>query len=118
MARSDSILRWILRYLHPYRGRVAALALLSVAEVSLRVLSPWPMKAVIDHAIGSAPQPEWLVSALAPFTAAVSFVPGPRERLLVAVVIAGFFIQVAHQGVMMLHSRLSVATGHRMVRDL
>jgi ATP-binding cassette, subfamily B, bacterial len=118
MARHDSILRWILRYLHPYRGRVAALTSLSVLEVTLRVLSPWPMKAVIDHVIGSSPMPTWLAWTLAPFTTVLAFVPGSRERLLVSVVLAGLLIQIAHQAVMMVHSRLSAATGHQMVRDL
>jgi ABC-type multidrug transport system fused ATPase/permease subunit len=118
MVRHVSILRWILRYLHPYRSRVAALASLSVFEVTLRVLSPWPMKAVIDHVIGGSPMPAWLGSSLAPFTAALRFVSGPRERLLLSVVLAGLCIQIAHQAVMMVHSRLSAATGHQMVRDL
>jgi ABC-type multidrug transport system fused ATPase/permease subunit len=118
MARYDSILLWILRYLRAYRGSVAVLASLSVFEVTLRVLSPWPMKAVVDHVIGSAPMPPWLAWSLSPMTAVFGFVPGPRERLLISVVITGLLVQIAHQMVMMVHSRLSVATGHRMVRDL
>jgi ABC-type multidrug transport system fused ATPase/permease subunit len=117
-SHDDSILRWIFRYLRPYRGRVGTLALLSIAEVLLRVLSPWPIKAVIDHVVGPAPPPAWLAGALAPFERAFSFVSAPRERLLVSVVVAGLLVQVAHQAVMMFHSRLSAATGHRMVRDL
>jgi ATP-binding cassette, subfamily B, bacterial len=35
-----------------------------------------------------------------------------------SVVIAGLLVQIAHQAVMMVHSRLSAATGHQMVRDL
>jgi ABC-type multidrug transport system fused ATPase/permease subunit len=118
MTRHDSILLWIVRYLRPYRGNVAALAVLSVGEVTLRVLSPWPMKAVVDHVIGSAPMPAWLGATLSPLTAILRFVPGSKERLLVSVVVAGLMIQVAHQLLMMVHTRLSVAAGHRMVRDL
>jgi ATP-binding cassette subfamily B protein len=118
MARHDSILLWIFRYLRPYRGRVAALASLSVFEVTLRVLSPWPMKAVVDHVIGAAPMPDWLAWTLSPVTTIFAFVPGSRERLLISVVVAGLLVQIAHQAVMMVHSRLSAATGHQMVRDL
>jgi ATP-binding cassette, subfamily B, bacterial len=118
MARNDSTLLWILRYLRPYRGRVAGLASLSVCEVTLRVLSPWPMKAVVDHVVGTAPLPSWLAWTLTPLTTMFGLVPGPRERLLVSVVVAGLLLQIAHQAVMMVHTRLSVATGHRMVRDL
>jgi ATP-binding cassette subfamily B protein/subfamily B ATP-binding cassette protein MsbA len=118
MARNDSTLLWILRYLRPYRARVTALASLSVCEVTLRVLSPWPMKAVVDHVIGAAPMPAWLAGGLTPLTTVFGFVSGPRQRLLVSVVVAGLLLQVAHQAVMMVHSRLSAATGHQMVRDL
>ena len=117
-SHEDSILGWIVRYLRPYRGRVAVLGVLSVSEVLLRVLSPWPMKAVIDHVVGPAPPPPWLAAALAPFGYAFAFVDGPRERLLVSVVAGGLVVQVAHQAVLMFHTRLTAATGHRMVRDL
>ena len=66
MVSSGSILSWISRYLLPYRAHVATLAALSLAEVALRVTSPWPLKAVVDHVIGSAPAPAWLTAALAP----------------------------------------------------
>ena len=118
MGSSDSILRWISRYLHPYRGRIGALTALAGAEVALRVISPWPMKAVVDHVVGAAPAPEWLMSVLRPCELAFGFIDSPRERLLASIVVAGLLIQVAHQAVLMFHSRLTVATGHRMVRDL
>lgn len=118
MGFHHSILGWIYRYLRPYRLRVGVLAGLSAAEVTLRVLSPWPLKAVVDHVIGTVPLPAWLGTPLGPVTALLAFIPGPRERLLAAIVAAGLAIQLAHQWVMMLHTRLSVATGHRMVRDL
>ena len=51
------ILGWIWLYLRPYRGQVAALGVLSVAEVLLRILTPWPMKAVIDDVMGASPVP-------------------------------------------------------------
>jgi ATP-binding cassette subfamily B protein len=117
MSSNASVLPWITRYLRPYRLQVSVLAVLSLAEVALRILSPWPFKAVVDHVIGSAPAPPWIAMLVAPFEAA-SGALGPRERLLVAVVVAGLIIQVAHQIVMMCHSRLCASTGHRMVRDL
>ena len=38
--------------------------------------------------------------------------------MLVAIVIAGLLIQLAHQAVMMVHARMSAAAGHPMVGDL
>ena len=118
MAREDSIQRWIWRYLRPYRGRIAALAALSSAEVALRVLIPWPMKAVVDHVLGTAPMPPAMQAALSPLLGRIPVLTGERERLLVAIVVSGLLVQVAHQIVIMFHSRLQAATGHHLVRDL
>ena len=115
---SEPILSWIWRYLRRYRGRVAALVTLSCLEVLLRMLSPWPLKAVVDHVLGSAPLPPIVETLLAPFAVLTSRIEGKREQLLVAVVGSGLAVQLLHQFVMMFHSRLTSGTGHRMVRDL
>jgi ABC-type multidrug transport system fused ATPase/permease subunit len=118
MPSSEPILPWIWRYLRPYRGRVAALVTLSTLEVLFRMLLPWPMKAVVDHVLGSTRLPPLAATLLAPFAAAGSLVDGQRQQLLVAVVACGLAIQLLHQLVMMFHSRLTSGTGQRMVRDL
>ena len=97
MTSTEPILPWIWRYLRPYRGRVVALVTLSCLEVLLRILSPWPMKAVVDHVLGATPLPPLLASALAPFASVASLVEGERERQLVAIVAAGLVIQLLHQ---------------------
>jgi ATP-binding cassette, subfamily B, bacterial len=74
------------------------------------VLLPWPMKAVVDNALGNGTMPTWL-----------GWIPrsgDSAERLLLELVVAGFFVQVGHQGVLMLHSRLYSSTGHEITRDL
>jgi ATP-binding cassette, subfamily B, bacterial len=114
----ESLSHWIWRYLRTYRRNIGMLALLSCAEVGLRVLSPWPLKLVVDSVVGSQPLPAlaaWLVS---PFAVLVSGIAEPRARLLCAIVVAGLAAQIGHQLVMLAHSRLQSATGHRMVRDL
>ncbi len=103
--------RWAFAYLKPYERRIAALALLSLVEVGLRVLLPWPMKAIVDQALGSAPPSPWLRHL--PFVA-----PGDHGALLIAIGIAGILIQFAHQGVLMTHTRLFAVTGHHITRDL
>ena len=116
-ASSDPILPWIWRFLRPYRGRVVALSLLSAAEVGLRILSPWPLKVIVDNVIGAGPAPA-TPGIPSPAAAVLAFLPDPRERLIVAFVAAGLLIQLAHQLVMMFHARLSCETGHRMLADL
>jgi ATP-binding cassette subfamily B protein len=114
----DSLPRWIWRYLSRYRGSIAALAGLSCAEVALRVLSPWPMKLVVDGVVGRKPMPAVAMRVVKPFASAMPVFTDERERMLSAIVVIGLAAQIAHQLVMLAHSRLQSATGHRMVRDL
>lgn len=103
-------LAWAFSDARNYRGQLALLALLSSAEVVLRVLLPWPMKAVVDDALGSGVPPGWL-----------AWIPvawnGP-EALLALTVVAGFVVQVLHQLVLMLHTRRYARTGHQLTKDL
>ena len=103
-------LAWAFRDARNYRPQLALLAVLSCAEVALRVLLPWPMKAVVDNALGNGTMPTWL--AWMPRSG------GSAERLLLELVVAGFLVQVGHQAVLMLHTRLYSRTGHEITRDL
>ncbi|PYR93941.1 MAG: ABC transporter ATP-binding protein [Acidobacteria bacterium] len=105
------MLRWAAGHLGIYRARVALLAVLSVSEVGLRVLLPWPMKAIVDQALGSVPPVAWLLTL--PGVRA-----GNRASLLIAIAVIGIMIQFLHQGVLMAHTRLFTETGHMLTRDL
>ena len=101
---------WALRQTRAYGWSLAILATLSVAEVALRVLLPWPMKAVVDNALGDGRVPWWLA-----WTPAVD---DGRQGLLFAAVVVGLVIQVAHQAVLMLHTRRYSRTGLLITRDV
>src|SRR5919198_5968684 len=104
------MLRWALGHLKAYRARTALLASLSLAEVILRVLLPWPMKAIIDQALGSYPPSRWVLH--------LPGVSGSRVSLLVAIALIGIAIQFAHQAVLMIHTQQFTITGHMLTRDL
>jgi ATP-binding cassette, subfamily B, bacterial len=106
------VLRWTLSLLVPYRGAVAGLAGLSLAEIALRALTPWPLKAVVDYVAAGYPVPRWLDAWLPPVAA------DPRVRVLVGVIAAAVVVQVLHQVVLMCHTRLHVRIGQRMVYGL
>ncbi|MEZ5419271.1 MAG: ABC transporter ATP-binding protein [Vicinamibacterales bacterium] len=107
-----TLLRWTLSFLRPYRARVAVITLLSVIEVGLAALTPWPLKTIIDNVLGSEPLPAWLAGLAARL-------PGTQPAaLLVAVAIAGLGLQLLLEAVMMLHTQLQVNTGQRIVYDL
>jgi len=95
------ILAWIVSHLSPHRTRVAALAALSLAEVTLRAMSPWPLKAVVDHLVAAGAAP------------AASGV-----KVLLLVVAAGVLLQAGHQLVLMLHTRVQARLAQRIVFDL
>ena len=105
------MIRWSLSHLAPYRGRIVVLTVLSLAEVGLRTLLPWPMKAVVDQALGSQAPSGWLVWL--PGVSAAS-----RASVLIALAVLGIAIQVLHQSVLMAHTRWFTVTGHELTRDL
>jgi ATP-binding cassette, subfamily B, bacterial len=106
---SRATVRWLLGLIRPYRSRVVVLGLLSLGEVALRALSPWPLKAVVDHVVGSEPVPGWLQAVLLPVSS------DPHARALATIIGIGLIVQLAHQVVLMLHTRLHVRIGQRMV---
>lgn len=106
-----TLFRWTLDHVGPYKRRLGLLFALSCAEVLLRVLLPWPMMAIVDQALGSASPSPWLL-ALPGISA------GSRDSLLIGIVVLGFGIQMAHQAVLMAHTRVYSVTGHLITRDL
>lgn len=113
LARPEpSLLAWTLSFLRPYRWQVWAYAGLSLAEVALGALAPWPLKAVIDNVLGGQPLPAWAQAALGELTAA------SPARLLVVVTVAGLLLQLGSQLVSAVHTQVMVDTGQRMVLDL
>src|SRR3954470_18751337 len=90
---------------------MAGLALLSLVGIGLRILLPWPMKTIVDQALGSQPASAWLLRL--PGVAS-----GDRVSLLVAIAAAGILIQFLHQAVLMTHTRVFTITGHQLTRDV
>jgi ATP-binding cassette subfamily B protein/subfamily B ATP-binding cassette protein MsbA len=109
----QSLLAWTLSFLRPYRGRVLVLAIIAAVEIFLSVLSPWPLKVVIDNILLQLePVPGWL-EAIARVTVGDS-----RVALLLGVVVGGLLLQVLQQFVSMINTQVQVDTGQRMVYTL
>jgi ABC-type multidrug transport system fused ATPase/permease subunit len=109
---NDRLLFWTLRFLYPYRKRVAVLAVLLVTEIGLGALQPWPLAIVIDYVLQGRPFPEPFASWLAAIHG------GNRFVLLVAVVVLGVIVQITNQFVSAYGTQVQVDTGQRMVYDL
>ena len=54
----------------PYRGWFAIILLAMLVEAAAGLAGPWPLKIVIDYAVGHQPVPHWVVRLLGPGLAA------------------------------------------------
>ena len=73
-------------YLRPYTGLAVASVLATLLYVGAGLLTPWPMKILVDSVLGNAPPPEFLRR----------FLPvGDKVTMLVVTVSAGFAIALA-----------------------
>jgi ABC-type multidrug transport system fused ATPase/permease subunit len=106
------LIEWIASYTRRYRGKLAVLAVLSLLEVGLGALTPWPIAIVVDNVLARHPWPQ----AIARFLPSVSSFNA--MMLLGMVVFAGLLIELLDQVVSMLHTQVQVDTGQRMVYDL
>ena len=52
--------------LRPYRGWLAIILVALLIETAMSLAGPWPLKIVLDNAVGRHPLPEWIVLLLGP----------------------------------------------------
>jgi ATP-binding cassette subfamily B protein len=83
--------------LRPYSRPLGILAALSLAEVALRVLIPWPMKALVDRLVGTGSR------------VTVSFI--------LQTVAASLALQLSHQLVLLAHTRRQTRVSQRLVYE-
>jgi ABC-type multidrug transport system fused ATPase/permease subunit len=106
-----AVIAWTLSFLRPYRTRVLAISILSLAEIGLTALAPWPLKIVVDSVLGDHPLPERFAGLMASTGA-------NHVVLLVVVVVAGLLVQTANEVLRMIQTQLQVDTGQRIVYGL
>ena len=107
-----SLVRWIGAYMRPYRWRLALLAVVSVVEVGVGALAPWPLKIVVDNVLIGHPLPRWAQALVHPLGGSTAV------ALLAIVLVGGLVLQVASELVSIWHTQIQVDTGQRMVYDL
>ena len=52
--------------IRPYRGWLIVILLAMLVETAMSLAGPWPLKIILDNAVGSHPAPEWLVLLIGP----------------------------------------------------
>ena len=107
-----SLAAWTLSYMRPYRARMAILAVIALAHIVLGLLSPWPLKLVVDNVLGGQPLPPAL-------SGPIRTLAGDSDiGVLLVVVAAGLLLQLIGQAVAMTNTQIQVDTGQRMVYSL
>jgi ABC-type multidrug transport system fused ATPase/permease subunit len=115
-APQPGLVGWLARLTVPYRRPLLWLIACSAAEVTLRVASPWAIKAAVDHVFVGQQPPAWLRAAAGWLGAGLRVEPG--LSLFFTVVGLGLAAHVGHQLVLFLHTRTFASVGQRMTRDL
>ncbi|HTM04481.1 MAG TPA: ABC transporter ATP-binding protein [Vicinamibacterales bacterium] len=98
--------------MRPYRGRIILVAVMAAIEIGLGLLSPWPLKLVIDNVLGTEPMPAQIAGIARMLTG------GSRAEMLFVIVIGGLLLQLGSQVVQTVSTQLQVDTGQRMVYTL
>jgi ATP-binding cassette, subfamily B, bacterial len=100
------MLKQLLPYLRPYRGRVAwALAQVFVIT-GFELSKPWPLQVVIDNVLGGKPFPLAALRGVA------------TGRLLLLACAGILIVQLGSGGLTLLHNYTTIRVGQNMVNDL
>jgi ABC-type multidrug transport system fused ATPase/permease subunit len=75
----------VLHYLRPYWKLAAGSVIITLASVVASLLTPWPLKLLVDNVLGGQPVPP-ILAGLAPAGG------GDRTALLVAVIVGGLVV--------------------------
>jgi subfamily B ATP-binding cassette protein MsbA len=76
--------------LRPYRGLLSVLFAAMVVETAMSLAAPWPLKVVLDSAVGRHPLPAWIARLLGPeWTAHRMAIAGAAALSVVAVALVG-----------------------------
>ena len=107
-----TLVSWTLSFLRPYRWRATGIVILSIAEIGLAALAPWPLKVLVDNVLGDTALPAPLADLLP------AALESSAAGLLVVVVVAGLLVQLGAEVVRMAHTQMQVDMGQRIVYAL
>ena len=62
-AKDKQLMRLVVQLLRPYRGWLLIVFIAMLVEIAMSLAAPWPLKLVLDDALGHHKLPEWLAWA-------------------------------------------------------
>jgi ATP-binding cassette subfamily B protein len=98
----------ILGYLRPYWPLAIVAVGLIVLSAGADLIGPWPLKLLVDHALGNQPAPPWLQAICQ---------GNDRTVLLLAAVLAGVVVALVHNGLAVLTNHVQTKLEQRIVLD-
>jgi len=103
---------WTLGFLRPYRRQAAGIVALSILEIGLVALAPWPLKLIVDQVLGGEPLPD-VLARVTP-----GAIAGSAVALLVTIVVGGVLIQLAGELVRTVHTQMQTRVAQGVVHTL
>jgi subfamily B ATP-binding cassette protein MsbA len=104
--------RLVLDLARPYRLWLLIILAAMTVETIAALAAPWPLKIVIDYAVGGSPPPRWIAAMLAPALAA-------DGRTLAALAAAGIVLVAVVGGIASyVDSYYTESVGQRVANDL
>jgi ABC-type multidrug transport system fused ATPase/permease subunit len=102
---------WALGYLRPYRKKLFLFIFISVVEIISGLLLPWPMKFIVDHALGDQPASGLMASI-------VSSLGNHRVMMLALGCAAYLIFHYASEFISVAHTQMQQSIGQRLIFDL
>ncbi len=99
----------ILKYLRPYWGLASVVVVLLFLASATDLLTPWPLKILIDNALGQQPAPEWL--------RAIIGADDEHRHLLTFAVVVGLMLALIHNGFSVIESYVKTKLEQRIILD-
>src|SRR5262245_22992968 len=109
--RPKGVYRWALGYLRPYRKRLFIFLFISVVEIVSGLLLPWPMKFIVDHALGNEPASGLMANV-------ISFLGANRVAMLALGCAAYLIFHYASEFISVAHTQMQQSIGQRLIFDL
>ncbi len=107
------LLSWLTPYVRRRWVELSGVLVAMLLKIGLDVVQPWPMKVLVDHALGSKPMPPRLAAVAAMLPGALT-----REGLVFWSIAATIVVFVLGWAIGLLSSYTNVGFGQRMVYDL
>src|SRR5215470_15709189 len=109
--KPKGVYRWALGYLRPYRRLLLIFLFVSVVEIISGLLLPWPMKFIVDHALGSEPATGLMAKTIA-------YLGADRVAMLALGCAAYLVLHYASEFISVAHTQMQQSIGQRLVFDL